>query len=220
MIAIILAFTTFTGVFIFFKIGQVNDLLIGDGNAILERQRQGMIKLKKVKEDNAKLPDPEKDEHILARKVLEPVVAQQFQDRLRDAVWRKDIYGIEEILRLIVKREKELRTHPIPTGYTKQALPFFLETQQILKRLKFLLILIVILSLVSCLLNLLCSTNSYYFNNLSSAGQIIIYSINVVTTSLFFAVVVSSVRYSIYKKTPREQQKYDICKKMAGEIVE
>ena len=125
MIPIILAFTTFTGVFIFFKIGQVTDLMIGDGNSILERQREGMVRLQKVMDDNANLPEPEKDKEILARRVSEPVVAQQYQNRLRDAVWRKDIYGIEEILRLISRREKELRTHPIATGYTKQALPFF-----------------------------------------------------------------------------------------------
>jgi hypothetical protein len=218
MILIILAFTTFTGVFIFFKIGQVNDLLLGDGMTILERQREGweILERKKQKRDNLKESKSDAD---LRKEIYEPIVDQMYVQRLRDAVFRKDIYGIEEILRRICSLEKT-RAKLNENGYIKQAFPFFIETQKILKRLKFLLIIIVILSLLSCLLNLLCSNNSYYFNSLSSFGQIIFYSINVVMTTLFFTIVVSSIRYSIYKKTPREQQKYDICKKMAGEIVE
>ncbi|MCK4760731.1 MAG: hypothetical protein KAW12_00930 [Candidatus Aminicenantes bacterium] len=117
MISIILTFTGLTGVFLFFKIEKVTQILLGDGQSVLDRERNGQLLEKK------------------------------YWKRLRDAISRKNIYGVYEGLLRITIKEIETIKKPKETGYSKRVLKFFEKTKKILCCLKFFLSIIVILSI-------------------------------------------------------------------------
>ena len=109
---VLAALTALTGIFLFYRIEGINNLLIGQGIAILKGQR--------TKIDN---------------KVQgEPLLTEIEYCRLRDAIDRKNIYGIEEIL--LVLTNQEFETGITETGYVNNVYKNFRNTKEFLKTSK------------------------------------------------------------------------------------
>ena len=84
-------------------------------------------------------------------------------------------------------------------------------------KLKLLLVSIVILSLFSCLLNQFSTNNYSSFNTLSCQMKDTLTCLKYIITSMFFISLFYSIFYSIYKKTAREKDKFEECKKLKKE---
>jgi len=191
MITIIIALTGLTGVILFFRIERVTDILIGDGKSVIKRQKEG----------------------IADKSLNEPVIDSKYIKRLRDAIYRKNIYGIEEGIRRISRKEIESKETPNEKGYSKHALPKFLKTKRILNRLKFLLVFIILLSIVCVLIHLFNTpnlTDIKFSVCIKCIMDIGLWSF----TIIFFISIVYAVLFSIYFKTPHEKEKIEECKNL------
>lgn len=196
MNTIVLAFTTLIGVIIFFRIEKVIDILIGDGIATLERQNEG------------KTPKDEGEENG------EPVIKKVHMDQLRDAIYRKNIYGIEVGLRRISIQEIKNVDTPNSTGYSKHALPKYLKTKQILSYLKLLLVTLIGNSMIIVGLNAIIELHKIKTWLLSDCCYCILNSLRDILVGVFFVIVIIAVWYSIYFKTPHESERSKLCKSL------
>ena len=77
------AISALLAVFTHFKINEIKEFLVGDGKAVFERMKL------------------EEDGHVL------PNNNDKFLNRLRDAIGRKSIHGIFEVIELLAKYEKQ-----------------------------------------------------------------------------------------------------------------
>jgi len=178
MIAVILTFTGLTGIFLFFRIDRVTEILLGDGNSALKRQEEGRERRRKY------------------FYTIEPLIAMKYWRRLRDAIWRKNIYGIEEGLRRIAILEKKPGKHLGSNSYSRRVLQYFIKTRIILNCLKLLLLLSFLIS-ICCIL---CFRIDYL--KLYRTASII----------YFISFTILVVFCSILYKTPHEKNKKGISK--------
>jgi len=192
MITIILAFTTLVGVFLLFRIERVTDILIGDGKSVLDRQKEGL---------DGKNPN-------------EPIVGRKYWARLRDAIYRKNIYGIEEGIRRISIREIKIHENPGTTGYSRHALKKFLKTKKMLLTLKFLLVSVFLMSLLTILVNLIVNGKLISLNLISDCTMWVLNILQIIFVILYFCLIIFSVIYSLYFRTPHELEKIKECRSL------
>lgn len=84
-------------VFVHFRINRSQDYLIGDGLSVLKRYKNEQMKLKEYKI---------KENELIYN------MSDLYADRLRDGIYRKNIYEIIKVLELLSKKEKD-------EGFTK-----------------------------------------------------------------------------------------------------
>ena len=101
---IVLILASAVGVFLFFRVEKLTDVLIGEGKIQLVRQR---ALNKQVKNKN----------YSGSRKSV--VIDKLYRDRLRDAILRKSIYEIEEIIIRIAIQESYTIENTNPYGYRR-----------------------------------------------------------------------------------------------------
>ncbi|NOQ27097.1 MAG: glycosyltransferase [Bacteroidales bacterium] len=164
MITISLTLASVIGVFLFFGIGRIKDILIGYGQSRLERGGFNPF----------------------------------YCDRLRDDIYRKNIYGIEEAL--LRRSIKELLSNikPSPTSTLKMHLSIFKKHKTDLNILKSLLLVIIIYVIVITIYE------QYLNENFKCANIFILF--------FFDLIIIFSIWYSIFKTDGIEKQKKGVCK--------
>ena len=128
----------------FFRIESLKKLLIGQGRAILIKQKSLREPFKTV----LQRPIPNEGNTILD---------ENYFWRLSDAVERENIYGVKQVLLYFVSIENvEIPSRPLPNGYKKHVYPKFEETERRLNTTKwfgFLIICFAALGLLIILAN-------------------------------------------------------------------
>jgi hypothetical protein len=177
---------TLVGVYVFFKINSLKDLIIGRGAALIS---------------NYDDPNFHKDyEDIFDAKQIR---------RLRDDVLRKNIYGIEEgILNATINELKK----PIKseTGCYMHVLPKFIYTKKVYNYL-IIISLATLSTLFSSLIFLIIKGLVKYFNEIQIKTLDIIFLILIgISFLLTFVLII----FTLTKKVGFESDKRKLCKKL------
>lgn len=129
---------------------------------------------------------------------LEPID----KNRLRDAVFRRNIFGVEEGILKTCKKEKEIRDKLNPTGPSNYVLFTFMETKRFLGSLKLFLVIDISLMLILGIYMFLVEQ------------KFITSEMNKYVGILYYAFILYINIYTIFKKTPHEKNKIEECKKL------
>ena len=180
---------TLTGVYIFFKINILKDLMVGQGAAIVSNY------------DNPVFSDDFKDLYN----------ARQIR-RLRDAVLRKNIYGIEE--GIIYGAINELKKQNLSEkGFYCHVLPIYIKTKKSLKHLVLFSIITLSALFLSMIGVLTKITLEYYKDSCMTCSALIL----LIIIAIAFILTMYIIGYSILKKVGFEKDKIDECKKLRKE---
>jgi glycosyltransferase involved in cell wall biosynthesis len=127
-----------------------------------------------------------------------------YLNRLRDAIFRKDIYGIEAAFLRITIKELLTRKYPSPTGYLKKSFPLFKKHKRHLNILQSLLLIIVVFAICISLYDQLSAEEINYLNL-----RILV---------IFDSVLIIAIYYSIFKPTGIEELEIKTCKNLYKEL--
>jgi hypothetical protein len=174
------------GVYSFFRLSALKELLIGQGQAILSN-----------------ITDPnfiEENKGILSNRQLR---------RLQDDIYRKNVYGIEEGIINATINELQ-RPNKSNTGYYNHVMPMFIRTKQSFKTLVILSISTLSILFITLLFIIIKILISYYCESDIGVTDVIF----LIMIALAFFLTISLIFYSIVMKGAFEKNKNDLCKKL------
>ena len=157
-------------VFLFLGIERIKDVLVGYGQAALERK--------------------------------EETINLFCLNRLRDAICRKDIYGIEEIFLRSIIKELLTRKYPSPTGYFFKSFPSFRKYKKYLNGLKIMLLLTAVA--------VIGVTIYEYIHKLDNMKMLVLLFCEII---IFFA-----IWYSILNPVRIKKEQIKCCKDLYKEV--
>lgn len=176
------------GVFLFYKIQRISDIQIGQGKAIKANLDEKIEK----KERNI-------DTHYR---------------RLRDAIHRKNLYGIEEaVLHFTIEEIKAAKQDLATNGYYLHVYPKFIDTKRTLNILKWTTAIALTLCFTSLLYSLISLSQIDSINNYNC---IILSNVILFTVAEVFSIYV--VINSLFKILPFEKDKVQEDKKLDKEL--
>ncbi len=183
-------------IFVQYRFGKLTDILIGDGKAALERFNDYIRDLEKRK-------------------------AERLQKRLRDSVFRKNIYGVQDVLNQLTNieakhiKQGKVKKEDVPTGLSRHVYPKFIKTLDKYQNIKKWTISTIAFSLLTMIISILfLITLETLPNNICSIyTSIVILSI---TCGLFIISLISSyilLRKGLSENTLHEKEKINNVRK-------
>jgi glycosyltransferase involved in cell wall biosynthesis len=136
---------------------------------------------------------------------------QFYLNRLRDAIFKKDIYGVEEAFLRITLKELLTRKFIPLTGYVKKSFPIFKKHKRYLNGLKILLLVVILFSVIISSYEQIISMD---INRIFSWDQKFI---NLCILLAFSIIIIFAIWYSIFKLAGVEKEEKNISKDLYKE---
>ena len=187
------ALVALIGVFLFFKLQRIYDIQVGQGKAIFQWRKKEITKRKREQPDN-----------------LSSI--ENSTIRLGDAIYRNNLYGVEEgILNYSIEEIENNRFYH-PTGFNQNVLPKFRATKRFYNQMRLFSAIVLILSILSLLFAVISLSLVKLYES------IIYLRILLVLNVLFFVVTVvlstTLIVYLLFKNLPFESHKIEECQKL------
>ncbi|MCF8302364.1 MAG: hypothetical protein K9I94_03735 [Bacteroidales bacterium] len=204
--------TTLISVFFFFKIQVLKEILIGDGQSLHTRQQERLKEKEEEEKKNGKVEKGEKKTNDRCEDYKPVLITNKYRKRLRDAIFRKNIYGVEE--GIINIRDCEIKKGlNDKTIVRNHVYPKFLGTKKIFETLVISFAVSTTLAFIGIFINLFILLLDVDINEITSCYHCIIGYVNPTLLVLYILSIFWIILYSIFKKTPHELDKIREVKK-------
>ena len=186
------------GVFIFYKQQRFTDLQIGQGKATLDSHREDLGNYYRKQEKGEKASKTE-----------------NMAMRLQDAIHRKNLYGIEQIM--ILKTISELKENRTTRyGYYNHIYKLYKQTNEFMKRFSAFSIATIAISILSLVYSVISLSFVHEIIDTCSDRFILYSNLSVFLISILLSLFL--VVYTFYSRLPFEKYKKESCDKLDDEL--